>query len=362
MHIGLTYDLRTAYIAAGWSEEHAGEFDHEETIDSIQSALEKCGYNTERIGHVRQLVRRLASGARWDLVFNICEGAFGVSREAQVPAILEAYGIAYTFSDPLVMAVCLNKALAKAVVRQAGVATADGWLVEAVNQIEKVPIGAFPLFVKPVAEGTGKGISHNSIVHNRSQLVEQCRRLIEQFDQPVLVEPYLAGREFTVGLIGTAQESRVLGTLEIRLQSEAQMGAYSFHNKEHCERLVEYRLVLPENDPTVDAVQRLALRAWQALGCRDAGRIDVRCDAGGRPFFMEANPLAGLHPTHSDLPMLCTALGIAYEQLVNWIVLSAAKRIPKALQQRRQLDRLEASLPEAEVTSSRPQRRAFTPG
>ncbi|GIW94053.1 MAG: hypothetical protein KatS3mg110_2094 [Pirellulaceae bacterium] len=340
MHIGLTYDRRATYLAAGWSVEQAGEFDQDETIDALESALQSRGHVVDRIGHIRQLVRRLADGQRWDLVFNICEGAFGAGREAQVPALLEAYGIAYTFSDPLVMGLCLDKAMAKAMVRQAGLAAPDGWLVRTLDEVPHPPNRFFPLFVKPVAEGTGKGISTASIVHDRRGLLEQCRTLLEQFRQPVLVETYLAGREFTVGLIGTGTASRVLGTLEIRLTAGAEPGVYSFYNKEYCERLVEYILVRPA-DPTVAAVEQLALDAWQALGCRDAGRIDVRCDADGKPCFLEANPLAGLHPTHSDLPMLCTALGISYEQLIDWIVSSAACRIPQAAVCRRKLERLD---------------------
>src|SRR5687768_9851913 len=125
MKIGLTYDLRQEYLAAGYSEIETAEFDRPDTIDGIDNALRELGHETDRIGHVRQLVERLASGDRWDLVFNICEGMYGRGREAQVPALLDAYDIPYTFSDPLVMALSLDKGLTKTVVRSAGIATPD---------------------------------------------------------------------------------------------------------------------------------------------------------------------------------------------------------------------------------------------
>ena len=155
MRIGLTYDLRSEYLAMGYSEEATAEFDREETVDGIESALQRLGHATERIGHIRRLVERLAEGRRWDLVFNIAEGLNGIGREAQVPALLDAYGIPYTFSDPLVLGVCLHKGLTKLVVRDAGVPTPDFALVERPEDLARVGL-PFPVFAKPVAEGTGK--------------------------------------------------------------------------------------------------------------------------------------------------------------------------------------------------------------
>jgi D-alanine-D-alanine ligase len=130
----------------------------------------------------------------------------------------------------------------------------------------------------------------------------------------------------TVGLWGTGTDAEVLGTLEILLNAAAEPDVYSYVNKERCEELVEYRLVAAAADEQVRQAESIALAAWRALGCRDAGRVDLRCDENGRPQFIEVNPLAGLHPEHSDLPMLCTALGIPYVRLVERIVNSAMKR------------------------------------
>jgi D-alanine-D-alanine ligase len=163
MKIGLTYDLRDEYLAAGYDEEATAEFDRADTIDSIENAIRSLGHETDRIGHVRQLVTRLAAGDRWDLVFNICEGMHGIAREAQVPALLEAYEIPCTFADPVVMAVCLHKGLTKTLVEKAGLPTARFAVVEQISDVDNVDL-PYPLFAKPIAEGTGKG-SFTGILH-----------------------------------------------------------------------------------------------------------------------------------------------------------------------------------------------------
>jgi len=326
MRIGLTYDLRAEYLAAGYSEEQTAEFDRPDTIDALEAAVAELGHQSDRIGNACQLIRRLACGDRWDLVLNIAEGLYGAGREAQVPAILDVYQIPYTFSDPLVMAVCLHKGLTKMAARSAGVPTPDFAVVESTADVARVDL-PFPLFAKPVAEGTGKGIDPASKVSDRRRLQTVCEELLTRFDQGVLVERYLPGREFTVGLCGTGAEAEVLGTLEIVLLPEAEAHAYSYVNKERCEELVEYRPVDAAGDPEVRQAEAVALAAWRALGCRDAGRVDLRSDEAGRPQFMEVNPLAGLHPEHSDLPMVCTARGIPYVELIGRIIRSASRRI-----------------------------------
>jgi D-alanine-D-alanine ligase len=325
MVIGLTYDLRSIYLEQGYAEDETAEFDREDTIEALEQALAQLGHETDRIGNIQQLIGRLANGDHWDLVFNIAEGLRGMGREAQVPAILDAYAIPYTFSDPLVMSLTLHKAMTKRVIRDAGLPTPDFTLVGERGDAIEVDFPP-PYFVKPVAEGTGKGVSAASIVRHQPELAAACRRLISNYHQPVLVERYLPGREFTVGIIGSGANAAVLGTIEVHLRATAEPGVYSYVNKERCEELVEYRLVRSKGSAPVKEAQDIALRAWQILGCRDAGRVDLRCDNSGRPQFLEVNPLAGLHPQHSDLPIICNLLGIPYVQLIESIVASAAQR------------------------------------
>jgi D-alanine-D-alanine ligase len=326
MQIGLTYDLRADYLAAGYGDEETAEFDQLETVDGIDRALCELGHTTDRVGHARSLIERLASGDRWELVFNICEGLYGPGREAQVPAILDVYEIPYTFSDPAVLCTCLDKALTKTVLRSAGIPTPDWHVVREPADIERCAL-PFPVIAKPLAEGTGKGINAASQITNRAGLRAVCEQLLSRYQQPTLVEEYLPGREFTVGLVGTGAEAEVVGTLEILLRDIAEPGVYSYVNKEQSDDLCDIVLVRSSEDGAAAEAERISLAAWIAIGARDAGRVDVRCDAHARPQLIEINPLAGLHPTHSDLPELWRAVGHQYVELIGMIVESAKSRM-----------------------------------
>jgi D-alanine-D-alanine ligase len=327
MKVGITYDLRNDYLIQGFSEEETAEFDRPETIEAIEQALQELGYETDRIGNIKHLANRLVSGDSWDIVFNIAEGLYGLGREAQVPALLDAYSIPYTFSDALVLTLTLHKGFTKHVVRDLGILTPDFMIVESESDIGKIDL-PFPLFIKPVAEGTGKGITAASKVVSSIDLDFRCRHLLTQFNQPILVETFLPGREFTVGLVGTGPKAVAVGVIEVTLKDGAERDAYSYLNKETYEQTVAYHLV---EGQMAEEAKKLALNAWRGLGCRDAGRIDLRADANGFPNFMEVNPLAGMHPIRSDLPILCTLNGIAYLELINMIMQSALSRISKSI-------------------------------
>lgn len=323
MRIGFTYDLKSEWKAEGYSDEAIGELDYPETIQGISETLTGLGFEVERIGRLQSLAARLVAGERWPLVFNIAEGMHGLAREAQVPALLDAYQIPYTFSGPLVLALTLHKGLTKAVVRQAGVPTADFVVVSRPEALASVDL-PFPLFVKPVAEGSGKGIGQWSRVHTREALEESCRFLLERFQQPVLVERWLSGREFTVGIIGTGAEARVLSIMEVHFGARAELNAYTQLNKDDYEARVTYQKVADEEALRAGAV---ALNAWRALECQDGGRVDVRSNGEQQPQFIEVNPLAGLRPVHSDLVILASHAGWTYEHLLAAIVDSALKRL-----------------------------------
>ena len=323
MRIALTYDLRDDYLAAGHSEEEAAEFDRPETIDGIAQALAALRHSPVRVGNLAALAARLLAGERWDLVFNIAEGLYGLARESQVPALLDAWRIPYTFSDPLVLALSLHKGMTKRVVRDAGVPTPDFRLVEEEADLDVVDL-PFPLFCKPVAEGSSKGVTPASRVAGPDALRAVCRDLLARFRQPVLVEEYLPGRELTVGILGTGRRAEALGVLEVLLGPGAESGIYSYHNKEHYEALVDYRVA---DDADARAAGEVALAAWRVLGGRDAGRVDLRFDARGRPCFLEVNPLAGLHPVRSDLAIIARRVGLGYQGLIGRIVQSAQERV-----------------------------------
>lgn len=323
MRLGFTYDLRDDYLRRGYSAEEAAEFDELETIEAIDAALVSLGHQVDRIGGVKDLAAHLTRGDRWDLVFNYAEGMFGLAREAQVPALLDAFQIPYTFSDGLVFALTLHKGMTKHVVRDLGMRTPDFAVVSYASEIDRVRL-PYPLFVKPVAAGSSVGVSSASYAADPSALATACRRVIEAYRQPALVETYLPGREFTVGIAGTGSRARVMGVLEVTLTADAEAHGYSFANKKR----VNARYDVVTDAPATEAAD-LALRAWIGLGCRDLGRVDCRCDVAGRPHFLEVNPLAGLHPVLGDLVILAERVGVSFTQLIAGVIESACERLPR---------------------------------
>ncbi|MFO7675150.1 MAG: D-alanine--D-alanine ligase [bacterium] len=353
MRFGFTYDLRDDYLAEGYGAEETAEFDRPDTIDGIAGALAELGHEVVRVGHIRDLVARLAAGERWDMVFNIAEGLIGPGREAQVPALLDAWRIPYTFSGPVELALTLDKALTKLVVREAGIPTPAFAVVRGPEDVARVRL-PWPLFCKPVAEGTGKGIGPDSRVESLAELEQVCRRLLAAHDSPaglaagkprlrrgpeeeflpdsgtdsrrvapVLVETFLPGREFTVGITGTGPSARVLGVMEVVFTDQAGTDIYGYAIKQDYVGRVEYRLA---EDAVARRAGETALAGYCALGCRDAGRVDLRCDAAGEPCFLEVNALPGLNPVHSDLPIMCRLRGIGFRELIGMIVDSALAR------------------------------------
>ncbi|MFI5166420.1 MAG: D-alanine--D-alanine ligase [Thermoanaerobaculales bacterium] len=323
LSIGLVYDLKDDYLRAGFSPEAVMEFDSEDTIAGLEGALTSLGYRLERVGRGLELARRLAVGERWDLVFNFAEGTWGRSREAQVPALCELYDQPYTFADPLTCALTLDKAMAKRVVRDHGLATAPFAVVATADDAEAVELPP-PLFVKPVAEGSSKGVTGRSLVRERRELPAVCAEMLERFAQPVLVETFLPGREVTVGLVGHSATARVIGVMEVGFTDKAETAAYTALNKDEYLDRVAYRLI--DREPLAEQARQLALAVFAALGCRDAARVDVRCDAVGVPHFLEVNPLPGLNLVRSDLPIMARLGGMPFAQLIGEIVASARER------------------------------------
>jgi D-alanine-D-alanine ligase len=321
LHIALCYDLKSDYLAAGFSPEEVLEFDEEETVAALADALCGHGHTVERVGRGVELAKLLAAGRRWDLVFNFAEGVRGRSREAQVPAVCELFDQPYTFSDPLTCALTLDKPLAKRLVRDSGVPTPPFAVVERPEEADAVTL-APPLFVKPVAEGSSKGVTERSRVERREELKDACEELIQTFRQPVLVESYLPGREMTVGIVGNGADAQVVGVMEVLYT--AGKGDYTALHKKEWETHMRYRLL--DGEPVAQRAREVALAAYHALSCRDVARIDLRCDASGEPCFLEVNPLPGLHPTYSDLPILSNLAGISYPDLLGRIVEAAARR------------------------------------
>jgi len=320
MKIGLTFDLRSWYIDRGYSLDETAEFDKQETVDALENSLKIMGHETEPIGNAFQLIDALSSGKRWDMVFNIAEGLYGDGRESVVPAILDQYKIPYVFSGPVIMGVSLNKHLAKLVVAAAGVPVSPGCLITESKDLDRCNL-EFPLFVKPVSEGTGKGITEKSLVNSQEELMKMVKWILSEFRQPALVEEYLPGKEFTVGIIGYGDGATAIGGMEVICANNL---PYSVEVKENYQDFCKYK---PLDTDIADECNSVALKAWKALDAADAGRIDLKADRNGRICFIEANPLAGLNPIHSDLPILSRMYGIEYQELMEMIMRAAIGRV-----------------------------------
>ncbi|HEY1637612.1 MAG TPA: hypothetical protein VGF62_03735 [Rhizomicrobium sp.] len=325
MRIGVTYDLRSDYLAMGYSEEDTAEFDSEVTIAAICDSLAFLGWQVSRIGSVKRLAEALVAGERWDAVFNFCEGLRGLAREAQVPALLDAYDVPYVFSDALTLALTLDKSMAKRVVRDSGIRTPDFAVIERADDIRNVKL-SYPLFLKPVAEGSGKGVNAKSKVDGPAALKRVALELLAHFQQPVLVETFLPGREFTVAIVGTGEDARVLGVSEIVPKANWVGDGYGYENKEYWHDKVD---IIGAHPVSAGAAGKVALAAWRALRCRDGGRVDVRNDAGGQPNFIEVNPVAGLRPEYSDMCFIAAREGLTYRDLIGRIMDSFLKRNPQ---------------------------------
>jgi D-alanine-D-alanine ligase len=319
MKIGLTYDLRSWYLDRGYSMEDTAEFDKQETVDAIDSALRNMGLETEPVGNSFQVIEALATGRRWDMVFNIAEGLYGDGRESVIPAILDQYKIPYVFSGPVILGISLNKYLTRLIVSAAGVPVSPGILIRDLSDADECNL-KYPLFIKPVSEGTGKGITEKNLVNNPKELRDMSDYLLKRFEQPALVEEYLPGREFTVGIVGSGVNARAVGGMEIECKDNL---PYSVEFKENYQEFCRYTPMAPD---FTEECKALALSVWKALGGLDGGRVDVKADRNGKMCFMEVNPLAGLHPVHSDLPILSRMAGIEYQELLEIIVHSAFER------------------------------------
>lgn len=336
MKVALTYDLQSQYRDIGYSEDEIDCFDIDETVDAVESAITELGHDAARVGNVYDLVGKLASsGERWDLVFNMAIGLHGRNRELQVPAILESHNIHYTFSDPHSLSLTTDKAVAKALVRNAGLATSDFIVVRSPDDLDaaawqerfdvafpKNPFILFkrkggsedehpyPLFVKPLAERRGKGVSARSVVRNEIDLKRQIMNVCFTCNQPVIVERYLPGRELSVGIFGTAGSARVAGVVESVLDGAS----------------VGKDFVKVKDKETVARASSAALEAWKTLECRDAGVVELREDASGRLQFMEINAIPCFHPANGALPNICRMNKTGYAGFVSAVIEAAVER------------------------------------
>ena len=320
------------------------EYDSPATVLALEEALSAGGHEVVRLEGDETLLDSVRNASP-EICFNIAEGLRGDAREAQVPAVLEMLGIPYTGSKVLGHAISLDKTATKRIWRDSGLPT--GPFQTFFHGNEPLDPGlTFPLFVKPVHEGTGMGINSNSIVDNPKALKRQVRWVIETYHQPALVEEFLPGREFTVGLIGNRikpGEARWNGLydqngyhlfpiLEIDSYVGVGNGLYNTDAKSYNPGEKEAPLYMCPAEIPIQLereLKQLTVAAFEAIGALDFSRVDFRLGRDGRPYLMEINTLPGLNPVISDICIMAETEGVAYNHLINEILYLAVERYEK---------------------------------
>lgn len=309
------------------------EWDTWETINAVKLALEE-NHTVTLIEADEDAFEKLRK-TRPDIVFNIAEGFHGASREAQIPAILEMLNIPYTGSDPLTLAICLDKARTKEILSYHKIPTAKFFVVESLDEFDGNLELEFPLIVKPLHEGSSKGIFNSSVVENNRELLSEVERVLRIYNEPALVEEFLPGREFTVAILGNGKDAKVLPIIEIKFDSlpvEAKP-IYSFEAKwiwDTPEKPLDIFQCPAEIDSNLkEMIEKTALSTFKILRCRDWCRIDMRLDKNGVPNILEVNPLPGILPNPEDnscFPKAARAAGLTYNQMINEVLNAALKR------------------------------------
>lgn len=320
--IGLTYNVKKGIQAK--AKDHEAEYDSIETVYAIQNAIQKLGFRVTLLEADESLAMKL-NEHRPDIVFNIAEGIRGRGREAEVPALLNMFGIPFVGSDETTLCVALDKSLAKRVLSTYGVPSPKFQLLSYGSKLSRKL--QFPVIVKPNAEGSSKGISDVCVADNEKDLYDLLEKNFYLYEQDMLAEEFISGREFTVGIIGNGKDIQVFTPMEIvYLKQNEKYKIYSYNVKQNYKELIRYDCPPDIDKSVLTKMKTMAKKIYTALGCKDFSRIDFRITESGKIYFIEINPLPGLAPGYSDYPMLAEFNGVDYESLVQRILLSALQR------------------------------------
>jgi D-alanine-D-alanine ligase len=325
LRVGFSYNQKRIKADLNGEVDHEAEYDTPKTLNSIREAIRSFGHEVIDFEATSELPSQLIKN-RVDLVFNIAEGIRGRNRESQVPALLELLDIPYTGSDPATLAITLDKALAKKIVRESGLNTPQFFLMTSGS--EKLPKGLkFPLIIKPVAEGSSKGVLSTSVVEDENSLRKVAKLVIQKYNQGALVEEFLTGREFTVALLGE-KKPKVLPPMEIVFAKQDTMKwpVYTFAHKLDPNNEIQYSAPAQIDLNLKKRLEATAKKVFITLGCRDVARVDFRLDSNGAIHFIECNPLPGLTPGWSDLCLIAESAGIEYNSLIGEIMAPAIRR------------------------------------
>jgi D-alanine-D-alanine ligase len=309
------------------------EWDSPETINAIRAAIE-LRHEVLPVEADERAMQKLLEN-RPDFAFNMAEGLYGVSREAHMPAILEMLQIPYLGSDPLTLGLCLDKARTKEILSYHRIPTAPFTVVRSQEEFEDARV-RFPAIVKPLHEGSSKGITNSSVARTTSDLQREVTRVLTTYRQPALIEEFLPGREFTVAVLGNGEKARCLPVVEINYEVFP-AGVNPIYGYE-----AKWIWDTPENpldiftcpavlDPRLkEQIETICLKAFHVLSCRDWARIDLRLDARGEPKIIEVNPLPGVLPKpeeNSCFPKAARAAGMQYDELILAVLDVALERV-----------------------------------
>ncbi len=330
MKIGLSYDLKSEIaLAQDHPDDALEEYDSLETVDGIAAALESLGHSVVKLSGGRKFLANILE-SDVDFVFNISEGRGNYrGREAQIPAVLEMLDIPYSGSDPQCLAIALDKPLTKKLVQSAGVHTPKWEIVSNRQEMKEVCQDSFPLpaFIKPAFEGSSKGIRIGCRVEDRDQMAMVIGTIFEQYRQPVMVEEFISGDEVTVGIVGNSPP-QIVGIMRILPKKRSTNFVYSLEVKRDWQNQVDYECPAQLEAKVLKKIADFSLRAFDTLGCRDFARLDFRLDRKGMPCFLEINPLPGLNPKSSDLPIMAYKMGWNYQGLISSVLNAALNRYP----------------------------------
>ncbi|WP_437815426.1 D-alanine--D-alanine ligase family protein [Sorangium sp. So ce1078] len=332
LRVGFTYNMKRGEAAAadagagkagsGAAYDSEAEFDSPRTIQAIASAIESYGHTVVPLEATPDLPRALAASGV-DVVFNIAEGLRGRGREAQVPALCELLGIPYSGSDATTLSLALDKGLTKQILRAAGIETAE-WQVVTTGR-EKLKPFRYPVIVKPNAEGTSKGITSASVVKDEAAARAAAKQLVDRYHQPALIEEYITGREFTVGLLGE-RRTKVLPPMEVVFVDPPSYPVYGYEEKQTDTPRVRFECPAQLTPSELRRIEKVVRDTFAALACRDVARVDLRMTKDGRVYVIEINPLPGLTPDFSDLCVIAKVAGMDYRTLIGEIMAGCLKR------------------------------------
>ncbi len=332
MRIGLSCDLKeVASLNQDSTEDALEEYDSVETVELITASLEAEGHKVVMLGGGKEFITNILD-EKVDFIFNIAEGRGNHrSREAQVPSVLEMLGLHYSGSDPQCLAICLDKPLTKKLVAMSGVPTPKWQTVRNKRELAEISWQDFPFpaIVKPAYEGSSKGIRLSSVVDNSKQAIKIMESLLENYQQPVMVEEFISGDEVTVGIVGNTPP-QVLGVMRVLPREKEKFFLYSLEVKRDWQRLVDYECPAQLGGETTQRITAYSLKSFEVLGCRDFARLDFRVNAEGVPYFLEINPLPGLG-TYSDLVIMAQKTGWTHEELIRAVFNTALKRYPQCV-------------------------------